>query len=365
MTIMGIHTTGPAAKNHTSSEMARELIAIYPTTYQFVVPGLSASSSSTTPSPTSFSSSSQDSKFGVNRYTENPVPERSGSASGELRGDPLHESKDTENKMKVENQKKYKEIYRMKCLIGYRNSGISWLMKVLQQSLGETQSRKVKTLPSHLMNFQWSREQKWNRVRVSTVYIRTFPKDPNCHICLKTKIIRASCRRHAGTVVPRAENFGDLITADHKIFSEESESRNNHLFAVVAQDLATQWIQSYLCKTKTSQETQKNLMKFLEATRKPKVIYTDGSLEFGKSCEELSWNQCTSTPHRSETHGIAERAIRRVKEGTSAVLLHSGLGHECWGILWNVAAICETFKTSCLMGRHHMKGGSEYHLTDQ
>ena len=31
----------------------------------------------------------------------------------------------------------------------------------------------------------------------------------------------------------------------------------------------------------------------------------------------------------------------------------------------NVSAICDTFKISCLMGRHHVKGGSEYHLTDQ
>ena len=94
--------------------------------------------------------------------------------------------------------------------------------------------------------------------------------------------------------------------------------------------MATQSIQSYPCKTKSSQETQKNLLKFLEQTRKPKVIYTDISLEFGKSCEELSWNYCTSTPHRSETNGIAERAVRRVKEGTSAVLLQSGLGNEWW-----------------------------------
>ena len=34
--------------------------------------------------------------------------------------------------------------------------------------------------------------------------------------------------------------------------------------------------------------------------------------------------------HRSETHGIAERAARRVKDGTSAVLLQSGLD-EKWG----------------------------------
>ena len=78
-----------------------------------------------------------------------------------------------------------------------------------------------------------------------------FPKDPNCDICLKTKITRASCRRRIGTVVPRAEHVGDLITADHRILSKESESRNNHLHAVVVQDLATQWLQSYPFKTKT------------------------------------------------------------------------------------------------------------------
>ena len=85
--------------------------------------------------------------------------------------------------------------------------------------------------------------------------------------------------------MPREEIFGDL-TADHQVLSEGSESRNNHRYAVVVQDLATQWLQSYPCKTKTSQETNKNLMKFLEPTRKPKVIYTDNSLEFGLSCEE-------------------------------------------------------------------------------
>ena len=96
------------------------------------------------------------------------------------------------------------------------------------------------------------------------------------------------------------------------------------------QDLATQWTQAYPCKNKTSQETQRSLQKFLEPERKPKVIYTDISLEFGKACEDLSWNHCTSTPHRSETNGIAERAVRRVKEGTSAVLLQSGLDENWW-----------------------------------
>ena len=130
---------------------------------------------------------------------------------------------------------------------------------------------------------------------------------------------RTSCRK-----------FGDLITADHKVLSEGCESRNNHRYAVMVQDLATQWIQSYPCKTKNSKETQWSLQKFLEPNRKPKVIHTDNSLEFGKAYEDLYWNHCTSTPHRSETNGIAERAVRRVKEGTSAVLLQSGRDEKLW-----------------------------------
>ena len=172
-----------------------------------------------------------------------------------------------------------------------------------------------------------------------------FPKDRNCEICKRTKITRAPCRRRKGEAVARADNFGDLITADHKVLSDNCESRNNHRYAVVVQDLATQWIQAYPCKNKTSQETQRSLQKFLEPERKPKVIYTDNSLEFGKVF-------CTSTPHRSETNGIAERAVRRVKEGTSAVLLQSGLNEswwadsmECYTYLRNVTDLLSDGKT--------------------
>ena len=86
-----------------------------------------------------------------------------------------------------------------------------------------------------------------------------FPKDRNCEICQRTKITRAPCRRRFGGAVPRAANFGDLITADHKVLSDTCESPNNHRYAVVVQDLATQWIQSFPCKTQTSQETQRSL----------------------------------------------------------------------------------------------------------
>ena len=55
-----------------------------------------------------------------------------------------------------------------------------------------------------------------------------FPEDRNCEICQRTQITRAPCRRRNGGAVLRAENFRDLITADHKVLSEGCESRNNH-----------------------------------------------------------------------------------------------------------------------------------------
>ena len=60
-------------------------------------------------------------------------------------------------------------------------------------------------------------------------------------------------------------------------------------------------------------------------------FFSSYSLDFGMACENISWNRCTSTPHRSETNGIAERAIRRVKEGTSAILLQSRLRRKMLG----------------------------------
>ena len=118
-----------------------------------------------------------------------------------------------------------------------------------------------------------------------------FPKDPNCDICLKTKITSSSCRRRAGTVVPKAENFGDSTTTDDKKLSVKKVNPatiiDTPLWYKIWQHCG---YNPTLAKTRTSQETQMSLMKFLEPTRKPKVIYTDNSLVFGKSCGELSWN---------------------------------------------------------------------------
>ena len=58
-----------------------------------------------------------------------------------------------------------------------------------------------------------------------------------------------------------------------------------------------------------------------------------------KALEELDWLHDTSTPYRSQTRGVAERAIRIVKEGTSCTLVQSGFD-EVW---WPEAMSCFCF----------------------
>ena len=86
----------------------------------------------------------------------------------------------------------------------------------------------------------------------------------------RPKETRAPCRKRTGDAVPRAENFGDMTTADYKVRNEACESRNNHRCAVVVQDLAIQRIQFFPCKTATSHETEMSLRKCLELSEKAK-----------------------------------------------------------------------------------------------
>ena len=107
-------------------------------------------------------------------------------------------------------------------------------------------------------------------------------------------------------------------------------------FTDILQDLATQW---------SSPSSR------LKSRKSFTLTY---SLEFCKSCEDLSWNHRPSTPHRSETNGIAERAVRRIKEGPSAVLLQSDLDEnwsadsvECSCYMRNVQDASADGRTPC------------------
>ena len=136
--------------------------------------------------------------------------------------------------------------------------------------------------------------------------------------------IHTHFRKYRKRSIPRTEETGDLTTVERK-----SESRNNNQqLAAVVQDLTTQWILPVWNQNFSGDGEE--FYEGFQPSQKPKVIKTDDLLKFGKSCEELSWNHRTTTLCRSETIEIAERAVRRVKEGTSAVLMQSGLTEKWW-----------------------------------
>ena len=56
-----------------------------------------------------------------------------------------------------------------------------------------------------------------------------------------------------------------------------------------------------------------------------------------KACQDSQWNHDTSTTHRSERNGVAERIVRRVKEGTAISQVQSGLLEEWWDCNWPMA----------------------------
>ena len=93
---------------------------------------------------------------------------------------------------------------------------------------------------------------------------------------------------------------------------------------------------------------------FLEPSQKPKVMYTDSSLDFGKSCEALSWNHGTSTLYRTETKGIAEMRYTASKRGNISRIVAIRRMISGGQILWNAIAIWDMSKISCQTGKFRM-----------
>ena len=139
----------------------------------------------------------------------------------ELRGDPLHDSTETEKRnTKRESEEVQRDIsHKLPDLPQeFRENLVD--ESTSEKRRGDLMQRSAHTSSSSHGSPLDTRAHVEPGSGKHCVFTH-FPKDPNCDICLKTKITRSSCRRRAGTVVPRAERFGDLLTADHKILSEE------------------------------------------------------------------------------------------------------------------------------------------------
>ena len=157
---------------------------------------------------------------------------------------------------------------------------------------------------SHIPLKEWTQIRK---VRLQKVETQKWKHSVHSHF-----------RKYRKRSIPRTEEFGDLITVERK-----SESRNNHQVAALVQDLTIRsilpvWNQNFTGDGEEfygSFQSRHRSQKFFLCT-----IYQN------LASEELSRNH----HFIAQKQEIAERAVRRVKEGTSAVLLQSGLNEKWW-----------------------------------
>jgi len=95
-------------------------------------------------------------------------------------------------------------------------------------------------------------------------------------------------------------------------------------------DKFSRWLQSFPCPNRSAKETIKAFQHFLGPQLKAKHVFSDNSGELIQAMDEMMISHDTCTPHRPSTNGMAERSVRRVKEGTSATLVQSGWDEHWW-----------------------------------
>jgi hypothetical protein len=125
--------------------------------------------------------------------------------------------------------------------------------------------------------------------------------------------------------------FGEQLTADHIVAqSLEDQSMDGDRDAVVITDRATGFLDCYPVRSKSAEDAYKAFQEFLGPRVFPLLVYTDNSQELIRALTDLGVVHEKALPYRPQSNGVAERAVRRVLEGSRSVLLQSGLPPPFW-----------------------------------
>ena len=173
----------------------------------------------------------------------------------------------------------------------------------------------------------------------------------------------ALCRKITGTAVLRAKNVGDL-----KPITKFSIKGVNLDTIETLQWCKTrqQWIHSYAMQNENFCGNATERSKVLGTNEETKIhLHWLSKILANLVKIYFSWNHWTSTPHRSETNELAERAVRGVQEGASAVLLQSGLDEKWWADSMECCIYLRNIQDFLFDGKTLTRGDSENHATDQ
>ena len=182
-----------------------------------------------------------------------------------------------------------------------------------------------------------------------------FPKDRKCDVCLEPKNDKGSLQKTHWRSSTSCRKVWWLDNGRSQS-PQWGESRDNHRYAVVVQDLATSWILS------EKRKLHRSLSKFLDPSHKPKVVCTDNSMEFGKA-EDLSWHHRTST-HQGKWHRWKTRSASKRRYFSRIATVRIGWKVVVWlcGMLL-LSAKCP--RPPGRTGKHRMKDDLENHSKGQ
>jgi len=132
----------------------------------------------------------------------------------------------------------------------------------------------------------------------------------------------------------KPKRFGQQVTADHFICKDGSGEGGDFFdkahCAVGILDRATDWTEVYPIATKSYEDTRNALQHFAGTASPVKSLYADNAPELRKAAKKFGWGCPSATPGQPQTNGLAERMVRRVKEGVRANIPQSGLCRTWW-----------------------------------
>jgi hypothetical protein len=121
------------------------------------------------------------------------------------------------------------------------------------------------------------------------------------------------------------------LTADRVVTLDEMDRGvAGETSALVILDRATKWLECYPIADKSSDEVVRALKDCVGPAGHVGLFYTDCSPELDKARKEMKWLHRTSTPGRPQSNGVAERAVRKVLEGSRTLCEHAGLDAVWW-----------------------------------
>ena len=307
--------------------MARELIAIHQTMDPLIVPGLSTSSS-TTPTPASASSSSQDSVGDSSKYTEIQCPKEVEVRVRSL----LHKPTETENKNTNEGCEEVQS--------DLLHDLSDWLQEFREILVDESSPFRATGKPCawtsrHSQFFSWITNgvasKSGTGYRVSTVSTRTFRRTQIAISARRQKMKRASCKKNV--LVQSCPGRKILVTWYLQI-KQNSVKEVNRGTIIDMPWWYKIWQLSGYNPTRAKQKLLRRprRAKWSSWSRRGSQKSFTRAIPWHSASLVKNYPGITVRQHHTDQKqiGIAKRAVRRVTEGISAVLLRSGLDENRW-----------------------------------